>query len=53
MCEHLRRLTHKGVSWESSDKQDEAFERIQEAVSSAPVLKYFDPATQTEGTWLI
>lgn len=50
MSEPLRRLTHKDVPWEWKDEQERAFSKIKEAVSSAPVLKYFDSSKLTEGS---
>ena len=47
--EPLRRLTHKDTPWEWGPDQDKSFEDIKLLVSSAPVLKYFDPECQTEG----
>lgn len=49
MCEPLRRLYHKYVSWDWSQEQEQAFERITEAASTAPVLKFFNPDSPTEG----
>ena len=45
MCEPLRRLTHKDATW--SSKQEKAFEKIKQAVTAAPVLKYFNPKEPT------
>ena len=41
MCEPLRRLTHKNAEWIWTHEQEDAFERVKEAVVKAPVLKYF------------
>ena len=49
LSEPLRRLTHKDVEWSWTEVQTQAFENIKEAVTSAPVLKYFDPKADTEG----
>ena len=49
MCEPLRRLTHKDAEWIWSHEQEDAFERIKEAVIKAPVLKYFSENDPTEG----
>lgn len=38
ICEPLRRLTHKDVEWRWSAGQEEAFESVKRAVTSAPVL---------------
>ena len=50
ICEPNRRLTHKGVPWFWTKEQDVAFDKIKEAVTSAPVLKYFDSSKPTEGS---
>ena len=47
ICEPIRRLTHKDVPW--TKEQDVAFNKIKEAVTSAPVLKYFDTSKPTKG----
>ena len=47
MSEPLRKLTHKEDPCEWS--QEEAFEKIKTAVSTAPVLKFFDSNAPTEG----
>ena len=49
MCEPLRRLTHKDATWIWSSKQEQAFEKIKQAVTAAPVLKYFNPKEPTKG----
>ena len=38
LCEPLRRLTHKKADWNWTHEQEEAFEKIKDAVSNAPVL---------------
>ena len=38
LCEPLRRLTHKKADWNWTQEQEEAFEKIKDAVSKAPVL---------------
>ena len=48
--EPIRRLTHKDVPWFWTKEQDVAFDKIKEAVTSAPVLKYFDSSKPTEGS---
>ena len=50
ICEPIRRLTHKDVPWFWTKEQDAAFDKIKEAVTSAPVLKYFDSSKPTEGS---
>ena len=50
ICEPIRRLTHKDVPWYWTKEQDVAFYKIKEAVTSAPVLKYFDSSKPTEGS---
>ena len=49
LCEPLRRLTHKDVEWSWSAVQEEAFQSIKHAVTSAPVLRYFNSAEPVEG----
>ena len=48
MCEPLHCLTHKDAEWIWSHEQEDAFERIKEAVVKAPVLKYFSESEPTE-----
>jgi len=50
ICEPTRHLTHKNVPWSWGNKQNDAFEKIKKAVTSAPVLKYFDTSKPTEGS---
>ena len=50
ICEPIRRLTHKDVPWFWTKEQDVTFNKIKEAVTSAPVLKYFDSSKPTEGS---
>ena len=50
ICEPIRRLTHKDVPWFWTKEQDVAFGKIKEAVTSAPVLKYFGPSKPTKGS---
>ena len=50
ICEPIRRLTHKDAPWFWTKEQDVAFDKIKEAVTSAPVLKYFDSSKPTEGS---
>ncbi|KAK3702062.1 hypothetical protein QZH41_004210 [Actinostola sp. cb2023] len=50
MCEPIRKLTHKDEPWNWTEKQEQAFQNIKEAVESAPILKYFDAAKPTEGS---
>ena len=50
ICEPIRRLTHKDEPWVWTKEQDAAFDKIKEAVSFAPVLKYFDSSKPTEGS---
>ena len=49
MCEPLRRLMHKDATWIWSSEQEKVFEKIKQAVTAAPVLKYFNPKEPTEG----
>ena len=50
ICEPIRRLTNKDVPWFWTKEQDVAFDKIKEAVTSAPALKYFDSSKPTEGS---
>lgn len=43
VMEPIRRLTCKGVEWEWSLEQEEAFKKVKDLIMSAPVLQYFDP----------
>ena len=49
LCEPLRRLTLKEVEWRWSEEQEEAFETVKHAVTSTPVLRYFDSSLPVEG----
>ncbi|PFX16514.1 Retrovirus-related Pol polyprotein from transposon 17.6 [Stylophora pistillata] len=51
MSEPLRRLTHKGAPWKWPHEQEEreAFTKIEKAVSTAPVLKFFTPNEPVDG----
>ena len=40
----LRQLLRKGVTWTWSSQHDQAFIDLKNAVTSAPVLQYFDPS---------
>ena len=40
----LRQLLRKGVSWTWTSQHDQSFNNIMQAVTSAPVLQYFDPS---------
>ena len=50
ICELILCLTHKDVPWNWTTEQDEAFERIKKAVTSAPVLMCFNTCKPTEGS---
>ena len=50
ICEPIRRLTHKDEPRFWSKEQDVAFDKIKEAVTSAPVIKYFDSSKPTQGS---
>ena len=50
ICEPIRRPTHKDVPWFWTKEQNVAVDKIKEAVTSAPVLKYFDSNKPTEGS---
>ena len=49
MCDPPRRLTHKNADWNWIHEQEDAFERIKEAVLKTPVIKYFSISDPTEG----
>ena len=49
ISEPIRRLTHKDTEWYWSPECSEAFNKIKEMLTHAPVLKFFDPNTPTEG----
>ena len=49
LCELLRRLTHKDVEWSWSTEKKKAFESVKQAVTSAPVLRYFNSSEPVEG----
>ena len=49
ICEPLRRLTHKDMEWHWSTEQEDAFENVKHAVTSAPVLRYFTSSEHIEG----
>ena len=40
----LRQLLRKDVSWTWTSQHDQSFNNIKKAVTSAPVLQYFDPS---------
>ena len=44
----LRELTRKNTAWKWTAAHDDALETIKEALTSNPVMTYFDPAKQTE-----
>ena len=46
VCEPLRRLTMKDVEWHWTHDQEEAFNRLKQLVTEAPVLKYFEPSQE-------
>ena len=41
ICEPLRGLTHKDTIWHWKNEHDKAFQDIKNAVTKAPVLKFF------------
>jgi len=49
ICEPIRHITHKDELKVWTKEQDVAFDKIKEAVLSAPVLKHFDSSKPTEG----
>ena len=50
LCEPLCHLTHKKAEWYWTHEQEDGFEKIKDAVSKAPVLKYFSKSDQTKAT---
>lgn len=50
LSEPLRRLTHKEVPWNWTEEQEKSFIAIKEAISSTPVLNYFDSSKAVEGS---
>ena len=46
VCEPLRTLTLKETLWCWLDVHDQAFKRIKELVTEAPVLRYYDPSEE-------
>ena len=49
LFEPLRRLTHKCVKWSWSIKQEKAFKSVKQAVTLAPILRYFNSNEPVEG----
>ena len=47
ICEHLRQLTCKDAEWHWSKEHENAFQRIKQAATQAPILRYFNPADET------
>ncbi|CAC5423217.1 unnamed protein product [Mytilus coruscus] len=47
ICEQIRQLTHKDNAWNWTHEHDEYFEMLKQAVTKAPVLKYFDSKSET------
>ena len=47
LCEPLRQLTHKNVVWRWTVDHDKAFDKIKQAVSQTPVLKFFSSNEET------
>ena len=43
VCELLRRLTMKDVEWHWTEHQEQAFNKLKQLVTVAPVLEYFEP----------
>ena len=43
VCELLRRLTMKDVEWHWTEHQEQAFNKLKQVATEAPVLKYFEP----------
>lgn len=47
MCDPIRSLIHKNVVWRWTHGHKEAISKIKEAISQAPVLRYFDSKLET------
>ena len=47
ICEPLRQLTRKDSEWHWNEEHENAFLRIKQAATQAPVLRYFNPAEDT------
>jgi len=47
ICEPLRQLTRKDAEWHWSEEHENAFQRIKQAATQAPVLRYLNPAEET------
>ena len=47
ICEPLRQLTRKDAEWRWGKEHENAFQRIKQAATQAPVLRYFNPAEET------
>ena len=47
ICEPLRQLTRKDTEWQWNEVHEDAFTKIKEAITGAPVLRYFDPSAET------
>ena len=45
----MHRLIHKKAEWNWTHVQEDAFEKIKDAVSKVPVLKYFSESDPTKG----
>ena len=43
VCEPLRKLMAKEVEWHWTEHQEQAFEKIRQLVTEAPVLRYYEP----------
>ena len=48
LSEPLRRLTHKGQDFVWGEDQSKAFDSLKQALSSKPVIKYFDVNKESE-----
>ena len=49
LCEPPRWLTHKDTKWSWSTEQEKAFKSVKKAITSAPVLRYFNSSEPVEG----
>ena len=46
VCEPLRKLMAKDAEWHWTDHQDQAFQRIPQRATKAPILKHYGPTEE-------
>ena len=47
LCEPIRQLTRPDIHWDWTFRQEQSLQQIKDAITVAPVLRYFDPAETT------